>query len=289
MIWKGGITMTNTDYSITLRSKIAEHRRRCNLTQEGLANQLGITFQAVSKWENGVSCPDIFLLPQLAALFQTTIDDLFGIAPAIPNVVSVDTDAAFAPISTPPSMSAHSSDTSCAQSTESIASPDGSPNGFPDGPSNPTAESTQHKGPAGTTSPLPWNDDGVVRITVFQGIRLVKNIESPFADVEIHWYGEVADIESRLSISCDTIYGNARAGVNIRCDEVLGDVTAGCDVHCDSISGDVTAGCDINCDSIDGDAHAGGNITCDSIGGDVTCRGSLTCASIGGNVTHQRS
>ena len=50
----------------TLGSRIAELRRKKNMTQEELAAELGVTPQAVSKWENDLSCPDITLLPQLA-------------------------------------------------------------------------------------------------------------------------------------------------------------------------------------------------------------------------------
>jgi len=48
------------------------------LTQEQLAEKLGITAQAVSKWENDISCPDISILPKLADIFGVTIDELLG-------------------------------------------------------------------------------------------------------------------------------------------------------------------------------------------------------------------
>ena len=47
------------------------------MTQEELADKLGVSFQAVSKWENAQSAPDISLLPLLAETFRCTIDDLF--------------------------------------------------------------------------------------------------------------------------------------------------------------------------------------------------------------------
>lgn len=53
-------------------------RKEHGLTQEQLANALGISYQAVSKWENGNSCPDISALPLLADLFSVSIDALFG-------------------------------------------------------------------------------------------------------------------------------------------------------------------------------------------------------------------
>lgn len=56
---------------------IASMRRNAGLTQEGLAFQLGISAQAVSKWGRGVACPDMTLLPRLAVLFDVRIDALF--------------------------------------------------------------------------------------------------------------------------------------------------------------------------------------------------------------------
>lgn len=63
----------------TLGKRIVAHRKRLGLTQDALAEQLGVTAQAVSKWENEQSCPDISMLPKLAEIFGITIDALLGI------------------------------------------------------------------------------------------------------------------------------------------------------------------------------------------------------------------
>lgn len=60
----------------TLGSRIAAQRRKMNLTQDQLAEKMGVSSQAVSKWENDLSCPDISLLPSLADLFGISIDEL---------------------------------------------------------------------------------------------------------------------------------------------------------------------------------------------------------------------
>ena len=62
-----------------LGKKIRQLRFRAGLTQEQLAEKLGIGAQAVSKWENAVAMPDITLLPLLAGIFGVTIDDLFDL------------------------------------------------------------------------------------------------------------------------------------------------------------------------------------------------------------------
>ena len=48
------------------------------LTQVQAAELLGVSKQSVSRWENGVTCPDITLLPALASLYETTVDGLLG-------------------------------------------------------------------------------------------------------------------------------------------------------------------------------------------------------------------
>lgn len=62
----------------SLGKRIAENRKRLKLTQDQLAEKLGITAQAVSKWENDQSCPDITMLPRLAEIFGITTDALLG-------------------------------------------------------------------------------------------------------------------------------------------------------------------------------------------------------------------
>ena len=60
----------------TIGNRIAKFRKAKGMTQEELANQLGVSSQAVSKWENDASCPDISLLPQLSRVLGVTTDEL---------------------------------------------------------------------------------------------------------------------------------------------------------------------------------------------------------------------
>lgn len=63
---------------ITIGEQISSARKAKGLTQVALAQALGISNQAVSKWESGLCCPDILLLPALADALDTSIDALFG-------------------------------------------------------------------------------------------------------------------------------------------------------------------------------------------------------------------
>lgn len=66
----------------TMGQRIAQRRKALNMTQERLANELGVTAQAVSKWENDLSCPDISILPRLTRVLGITADELItGQAP----------------------------------------------------------------------------------------------------------------------------------------------------------------------------------------------------------------
>jgi transcriptional regulator with XRE-family HTH domain len=63
---------------LNLGSKIRELRVRDGRTQEALAEALGLTSQAVSRWESGGSYPDMEIIPSIANYFGVTIDELLG-------------------------------------------------------------------------------------------------------------------------------------------------------------------------------------------------------------------
>ena len=61
-----------------INEQIAFLRKESGITQEALANALGVTNQSVSKWEASICCPDIQLLPEIAKFFGVTVDSLLG-------------------------------------------------------------------------------------------------------------------------------------------------------------------------------------------------------------------
>ena len=63
--------------NIHMGEKIRQLRKEKNISQEVLAQVLGVSFQAVSKWETGAAFPDITLIPAIAAFFGVSTDDLF--------------------------------------------------------------------------------------------------------------------------------------------------------------------------------------------------------------------
>lgn len=61
--------------------KIAVLRKNKGMTQQELGDAIGVSYQTVSKWENGVTMPDIGMLPVLSEYFHVTVDELLGMKP----------------------------------------------------------------------------------------------------------------------------------------------------------------------------------------------------------------
>lgn len=61
----------------TIGKKLYDLRKQSGFTQDYVAEKLGVSAQAVSKWENDIACPDIMTLPNIAELYCITIDELF--------------------------------------------------------------------------------------------------------------------------------------------------------------------------------------------------------------------
>lgn len=76
---------------MSIGKNIAKYRKALGLTQEELGVKLGVTNQAVSKWESEVSMPDIMLLPEIATALDITLEDIYSIVKE-PENVSVPAD-----------------------------------------------------------------------------------------------------------------------------------------------------------------------------------------------------
>lgn len=75
---------------MNIGKNIAKYRKINGLTQEELGIKLGVSNQAVSKWESEVSMPDISLLPQIADALNISLNDIYGIEKEQKNPVSAD-------------------------------------------------------------------------------------------------------------------------------------------------------------------------------------------------------
>jgi len=194
-----------------LCERIAALRREAGFTQEQLAQRLGVSFQAASKWENALSCPDIMLLPAIADIFHVSIDSLFGReaqtlpvpapedAPRPGDALPWDADAGFYAV--------------LYRGHELIFD-----------------------------RPLEENDPRQ-RIT-FEWEGPVDNLCSAFGVKCDQVYGNV---EAGGDVSCDSVLGHVSAGGNVSCDGVAGSVSAGGNVSCDGVAGSVSAGGTVDC------------------------------------------
>ena len=199
---------------MTFAEIIVRYRRELGLTQEGLAQKLGVTNQAVSKWESGQSCPDIALLPQLADLFGITLDELFGRepkAPAVQTELGWPDDGVLRVIL----YAGHQQITAPTETTREIH--------------------FCYEGPA-------LNIESAVSIycdDVMGNVTAGENVTCD--DV----YGSIS---AQGSVTCDDVQGEIRAGGSVTCDCAEGNIHAGGNVTCDEASGDIRAGGNVYCE-----------------------------------------
>ena len=71
--------------------KIAELRKKNNMTQKELASKLNVIDKTVSRWECGYGLPDLSIIPEIAAIFNTSIEELLGTNVDIPSDVATET------------------------------------------------------------------------------------------------------------------------------------------------------------------------------------------------------
>ncbi len=65
---------------LTIGENIRNFRKKNDLTQEALADRLGVTYQSISRWENGTTYPDLELLPSISEILSVTLDELLGMS-----------------------------------------------------------------------------------------------------------------------------------------------------------------------------------------------------------------
>ena len=215
---------------MTLAEIIASCRKKLGLTQEGLAQRLGVTNQAVSKWESGQSCPDIALLPNLADIFGITIDQLFGREPQA------------APAPAQPELP------------------------WPDDNTLRVVLYAGHQyiGSSSAAHEIHFCYEGPVlniESAVSVSCDAVMGNVTAGGDVSCDMvYGHV---QAGGDISCNDVHGPVTAQGDVTCDDVDGPVHAGGNVACDCVEGNVIADGDVRADEVSGSITAGGSVHCD--------------------------
>lgn len=227
---------------MTLGNKIAQCRKALSITQDALAQQLGVTNQAVSKWESDQCCPDVTLLPKLADIFGTTIDELFGREVA---------------------------------SSKSFSTP----LSWPDDNILRVAVYVGHKMVCGGLAEkgyqftYDWDVDGVLSCISVSCGNVAGNVSS---GGNITCGNVMGHVDAGSSVSCADVEGNVDAGSSVNCGSVQGSVDAGTDVRCGDVGGGVDAGLNVTCENVGGDVDAGCTVSCGNVTGGIDAGGSVT-------------
>ena len=250
--------------------RIAQLRKRDKLSQETLANMLGITFQAVSKWENNVSCPDISIMPSIAKIFNVPIGYLFG--------EEVYNEKAYTDRQEIPENNGNNT-----FNGENIIRCDWNDDGVVR-----VVVARGHE--------LIKSQELDEKIKQFVSVQLNTNINGGKIDsqlsISIPQESEVTNstLTAGNSINCGDITdgGTMSAGNSINCGDITasGTITAGCSINCGDISesGTVSAGDYIQCGDISDceKVEAQGSINCDDINdcGDISAKDKIICGDI---------
>ena len=240
---------------MNLNERIYELRREREWTQEQLAQKLGVSYQAVSKWENAQACPDISLLPAIADLFEVSIDSLFGREeePAQRFDLPWEDDQAY-----------------------HLAIYAG----------RRLVSEQEIKKLAGKGEVCTVRYAGEAR-DVYCLLNLLCEADvqgSVQAGGGVTCSGDVGGDVHGGGVTCGDEGGNVHGG-GVTCGDVGGDVHGG-GVKCGDIGGNVEANGDVRCEGdIGGDVQAGGKIECGEVSGSVEAVGDVACGDVEGNVT----
>lgn len=277
---------------MTLGNRIAFYRKKLNITQEALARQLGVTNQAVSKWESDQCCPDVMLLPKLAEIFSITMDELFGREPE--KTSDLDRVSAFAEESLPDIgniMHNIISEEIADNMTDEMNHQDPEnrkKSGFEKmfGISLAALDKKANQQKNQSWAGLPWEDDNILRVAVYVGRELIcGGLAKPGYEFDVKRdVDAVLSSISGISISCGNVGGDVDAGGNVICGRVGGDVDAGSNVTCDAVGGDVDAGSSVTCGDVGGDVDAGTDVKCGDVSGDVDAGCNVECGNVGGDI-----
>ena len=224
-----------------LGSNIMRLRKENDLTQEQLANGLGITYQAVSKWETGVSSPDISMLPLLADVFEVSIDELFGReSPAREEPRAAE------------------------KKEEERAAPEGVTLPWPDD------ENMLHVVLFAGHKLIGADEKGE---RLYSRKQIEFQYEGPALNIWSDFNVSCGEVQGSVTaggdVHCDDVGGDVQAGGDAACGDVAGHVNAGGDVQCGDVEGNLNAGGDVVCGDIEGSVTAGGDVACNSIAGEA--------------------
>lgn len=211
-------------------ARILRRRKEKGLTQEALANKLGVSNQAVSKWEGDVCCPDLQLLPLLADTLELSLDELFGRESKEKPTQKAEADSQILPIAAELPWEDDDAIHAVLFQGHRLLQP---------------------------------KQGSLFRHDKYDEIR--KTVELHFSGTAQDIYSDFSVV-----CTDSTISGSVRAGDGVTCTDVGGDVTAGDDVTCGNVGGNVSANDSVRCGEVKGNVRASDSVTCGDISGSVS-------------------
>lgn len=214
----------------TFSNRFKQLRKQKNLSQEQVASALGVSTQAVSKWECAQSYPDVELLPELADLLETTIDALLRDTPCKP---------ATAPCSLP-----HDDVLRILQCKGQ------------------TVLTCNTYDPQ-VVIPLKIGQvaDKTVHVEVWGSASIDGDVTGNLNAGDGVNCGNIGgNVNAGDGINCGNVGGSISAGDSVSCGNVTGSVDAGDGVKCGDVSGNVTAGDSVTCKNVTGWVSASGDV-----------------------------
>lgn len=233
-----------------INEQIAILRKAKGLSQEQLANKLNISNQAVSKWESGLNCPDINLIPSLAAILSVSISKLFGEDIKTNNRMTLEDNS----LNIEGEVLLDESDDIriVVMKNDNIIKYN-------------NLTQTQKKNLRNFTIQLNGNCNSLQCVC---NAKVTGNVN-----------GSV-NIGDSLTIEGD-VKGSISAGNSVTCGNVEGNISAGDAINCGNVNENVSAGDSVNCGNVEGKVSAGDSVTCGNVNDNVEAKDSVT---VNGNV-----
>lgn len=242
------------NYTENIKNNISNKRRELGLTQEQLAEQCGISYQAVSKWENGIACPDIMMLPKLAHIFKLSIDELFGHEGNGEKQVELVEE-------------------------EAVIEVEKKVNIMYDLPWNDDK----------VLRAVAFVGHKLLEDSSKKNKECLISIEGELLEVQSNYSVNCEDVQGNVNagdcVNCNDVGGNVNAGDGVNCNDVGKSVNAGDSVNSNDVGGSIQAGDSVHCNDVGGAIHAGDAINCGDVEGNVSAGDTITCGDVSGHVT----
>ena len=224
--------------TIKIQEVIKEKRLERNLSQEALAEAFDISVQAVSKWENALSYPDITVLPKICDYFNISMDALFFGEENGLTLAELPDDGKYRVVQCMGKKLLSKEEYDIEKRIKLL---------------------------------IPTDTNAKFDLEIWGSADIDGDVDgSVTAGRDVNCGGVDGYVQAGGGVNCGGVDGYVEAGGGVNCGGVDGNLKAGGNVNCGSVDGDVNAGSSISCGNIKGNATAE-TIKCKKIGGDVNC------------------